>query len=153
MPFLFVPLEKYKECFESAGFSLERLEMVHSKTTFVNVDDAVEWFMGTSPLIHFLPEEKRKAYFYAQIKSYVSKNKEGLTSEGVLYLNWNHFEIIAVKKGSLTEIGARLEIGERCAAILRFLIAGLQARPLSPRFSNETAKWVILNDRRVGHSS
>ncbi len=96
--FLREDLESYIRYFENAGFHILHAKEVPSVDPFVNREEAVNWFMGTFPHVHYLPKQLGKVFFDDAIDRYIQKRPSAYSQDGVLYFYWGHYEIIAQKK-------------------------------------------------------
>lgn len=95
--FRFEDLQEYIKYFENAGFSIVHAKNVPSVDPFVNREEAINWFRGTWPHIHYLPKELHKAFLNDMIDCYIRKRPTACSNDGVIYFYWGHYEIIAQK--------------------------------------------------------
>jgi len=100
-PFRFEELHAYIKYFENAGFSVLHAKDVAAVDPFVNRDEAINWFRGTWPHIHYLPGELQREFIGEMIDRYIEKRSSACSQEGVIYFYWGHYEFIAQKKGIL----------------------------------------------------
>jgi ubiquinone/menaquinone biosynthesis C-methylase UbiE len=95
--FHFEDLNAYVSYFEKAGFSILHAKDVPAVDPFVCCDEAINWFIGTWPHVHYLPNDLRKEFFGEMIDRYIQKRPSALSENGVIYFYWGHYEIIAQK--------------------------------------------------------
>lgn len=95
--FRFENLETYVNYFKNAGFSILHEQDVSSVDPFVNREEAIHWFKGTWPHIHYLPQELRTVFIGDLVDRYIQKRPSAYSQDGVLYFYWGHYEIIAQK--------------------------------------------------------
>jgi trans-aconitate 2-methyltransferase len=96
-PFRFEKLEAFIRYFEEAGFSIVHAKYVPSIDPFINRKEAILWFLGTFPHIHYLPKELQGEFFGDMIDRYIEKRPSAYSEDGVIYFYWGHDEIIAEK--------------------------------------------------------
>jgi trans-aconitate 2-methyltransferase len=98
--FRFENLDTYVNFFKNAGFSILQAQDVPSVDPFVNREEAINWFKGTWPHIHYLLKEFRTDFISEIIDRYIEKRPTACTEDGVLYFYWGHYEIVAQKGSS-----------------------------------------------------
>jgi trans-aconitate 2-methyltransferase len=95
--FRFENLQAYIAYFEAAGFSITHAKDIPSIDPFVNRDEAINWFQGTWPHVHYIPKELRTEFIADMIDRYIQKRPSACSDEGVISFYWGHYEIIAQK--------------------------------------------------------
>lgn len=95
--FRFENLQAYIEYFENAGFTILHAKDVPAVDPFVNREEAINWFRGTWPHIHYLPSELHKEFLGDMVDLYIQKRPTACTNDGVIYFYWGHYEMIAQK--------------------------------------------------------
>ncbi len=95
--FVFSDLEDYRRAFEEAGFTVTRAEFVPSVDPFVTKREFANWFTGTWPYMHYLPEEERIAFAEEIADRFAKKRPEALSPEGAYSFYWGRLELLAKK--------------------------------------------------------
>ena len=95
--FRFEDLEDYKRYFEQAGFALVRAQNAPSVDPFVNIDEYINWFLGTWPQIHRIPKDLRRTFVLDIVDRYLTLRPDRCSEEGVITFHWGRYEIIAQK--------------------------------------------------------
>ncbi|MDR3624103.1 MAG: methyltransferase domain-containing protein [Chlamydiales bacterium] len=95
--FRFEDLESYINYFNRAGFSILYARDIPSVDPFSTRNEAINWFKGTWPHVHYIPKGLQEVFIGDMIDRYIQKRSEALSKEGVLYFYWGHYEIIAKK--------------------------------------------------------
>lgn len=95
--FQFADLEGYKSAITAAGLVLIEGKYQPSIDPFVNAQEYINWFKGTMPHVHYLPEDKQDEFIQDILNTYLTLRPEAVADDGTLYFYWGRFEFLASK--------------------------------------------------------
>lgn len=96
--FQFENLRAYVSYFENAGFTILHAKDALSVDPFVNRNEAIKWFLGTWPHIHYLPKDLREEFIGEMIDRFIQKRPSAYSENGVISFHWGRYELIAQKE-------------------------------------------------------
>lgn len=95
--FKFIDLETYKSIITQSGLVLLEGSYQRSVDPFINAQAYVNWFKGTMPHVHYLPEDKQDEFIHDVLDLYLKLRPDAIAPEGTLYFYWGRYEFLAYK--------------------------------------------------------